>query len=126
AERLAQLLGSSQYVASLLTRTPEALRLLADDDQLRPRSASALAGAWRQAAGRAPDAHEGIRVLRGLRRQELLRIAAADLLGPLDVVAVGQALTDVAVATLQAGLDVAVRAQAQESGAGEVPVDVAV
>src|SRR3954471_8951994 len=39
AERLAQLLGSSQYVASLLTRTPEALRILADDAELRPRGA---------------------------------------------------------------------------------------
>ena len=43
-------------------------------------------------------------MLRGLRRHELLRIACADLLGRLDVVAVGRALTDVAVATLQVGL----------------------
>ena len=62
----------------------------------------ALAGAWRQAAARAADPGEGMRVLRGLRRQELLRIACADLLGRLDVVRVGQALTDVAVATLMA------------------------
>jgi glutamate-ammonia-ligase adenylyltransferase len=109
-ERLAQLLGSSQYVAQLLTRAPEALRLLADDDELEPRSAAALTGAWRQAAGRAPDPEAGIRVLRGLRRQELLRISSADLLGRLDVVRVGRALTDIAVATLQVGLDVAVRA----------------
>jgi glutamate-ammonia-ligase adenylyltransferase len=122
AERLAQLLGSSQYIASLLTRTPEALRLLADDEQLRPRSAAALTGAWRQAAARAADPQEGMRVLRGLRRQELLRVACADLLGRLDVVTVGHALTDVAVATLRAGLDVAVRAQ----GGGEAPVDLAV
>src|SRR3954447_16856801 len=128
AERLAQLLGSSQYVASLLTRTPEALRILADDAQLEPRGAAALAGAWRAAAGRAPDPQAGIRVLRGLRRQELLRVAWADLLGGLDVVRVGSALTDIAVATLQAGLDVAVRAHAEEAGIApdEVPVDLAV
>jgi glutamate-ammonia-ligase adenylyltransferase len=128
AERLAQLLGSSQYVAGLLTRTPEALRLLADDAQLEPRDARALAGAWRQAAGRAPDPPAGIRVLRGLRRQELLRVAAADLLGRLDVVALGQALTDIAAATLQVGLDVAVRAHAVESGVdvADVPMDLAV
>jgi glutamate-ammonia-ligase adenylyltransferase len=127
-ERLAQLLGSSQFIASLLTRTPEALRLLADDDQLEPRSAAALAGAWRQAAGRAADPHEGIRVLRGLRRQELLRVASADLLGRLDVVRLGAALTDIAVATLQAGLDVAIRAYALEAGIGadDVPMDLAV
>jgi glutamate-ammonia-ligase adenylyltransferase len=128
AERLAQLLGSSQYVASLLTRTPEALRLLADDAELEPRSAATLAGAWRQAAGRAPDPQAGIQVIRGLRRQELLRVASADLLGRLDVVRLGQALTDIAVATLQAGLDVALRAYAVEAGVevADVPMDLAV
>ncbi|TQN43567.1 glutamate-ammonia-ligase adenylyltransferase [Blastococcus colisei] len=128
AERLAHLLGSSQFVASLLTRTPEALRLLADDEQLEPRDAAALAGAWRQAAGRAPDPESGIRVLRGLRRHELLRVAAADLLGRLDVVRLGQALTDIAAATLQVGLDVAVRAHALEAGldAADLPMDMAV
>src|SRR4051812_45630222 len=116
AERLAQLLGSSQFIASLLTRTPEALRLLADDAELEPRTASALAGAWRQAARRAPDPQAGIQVLRGLRRQELLRVACADLLGRLDVVALGSALSDIAVATLQAGPDGAPRAPAGDSG----------
>jgi [glutamine synthetase] adenylyltransferase / [glutamine synthetase]-adenylyl-L-tyrosine phosphorylase len=128
AERLAQLLGSSQYIASLLTRTPEALRLLADDAELEPRSASTLAGAWRQAAGRAPDPKAGIQVLRGLRRQELLRIATADLLGRLDVLRLGNALTDVAVATLQVGLDVAERAYAVEAGiaVADLPMELAV
>ncbi|SHN66610.1 glutamate-ammonia-ligase adenylyltransferase [Geodermatophilus obscurus] len=128
AERLAALLGSSQYVAALLTRTPEALRILADDDELRPRTAAALAAAWRQAAGRAADPIDGIRVVRGLRRSELLRVAAADLLGMLDVGQVGQGLTDIAVATLQVGLDVAVRAHAAETGTapGDLPTDLAV
>ncbi|ADB75998.1 bifunctional [glutamine synthetase] adenylyltransferase/[glutamine synthetase]-adenylyl-L-tyrosine phosphorylase [Geodermatophilus obscurus] len=128
AERLAALLGSSQYVAALLTRTPEALRILADDDELRPRTAAALAAAWRQAAGRAADPGAGIRVLRGLRRHELLRVAAADLLGMLDVGQVGRGLTDIAVAMLQVGLDVAVRAHAAETGTapGDLPTDLAV
>jgi glutamate-ammonia-ligase adenylyltransferase len=67
-------------------------------------------------------------VLRGLRRHELLRVACADLLGRLDVVRLGQALTDIAVATLQAGLDVALRAHALETGTAvaEVPMDLAV
>ena len=128
AERLAQLLGSSQYVAALLTRTPEALRILADDAELEPRSAAALASAWRQAAGRAADPKAGIGVLRSLRRHELLRVACADLLGRLDVGAVGRSLTDIAVATLQVGLDVALRAHAQETGTepADVPMDLAV
>src|SRR3954469_22635549 len=128
AERLAVLLGSSQYVAGLLTRTPEALRILADDTELEPRGAAALTGAWRAAAGRTSDPSESIRVIRGLRRQELLRVACADLLGRLDVLRVGRALTDIAVATLQAGLDVALRAHAAEAGieVADVPVDLAI
>jgi [glutamine synthetase] adenylyltransferase / [glutamine synthetase]-adenylyl-L-tyrosine phosphorylase len=128
AERLAVLLGSSQYVAGLLTRTPEALRILADDAQLEPRSADALSSAWRQAVARAGDPSAGVKVLRSLRRTELLRIACADLLGRLDVLRVGQALRDVAVATLRAGLDAAVRSWAAEAGvaAEDVPVDLAI
>ncbi|MGZ4537624.1 MAG: bifunctional [glutamine synthetase] adenylyltransferase/[glutamine synthetase]-adenylyl-L-tyrosine phosphorylase [Blastococcus sp.] len=128
AERLAQLLGSSQYVASLLTRTPEALRILARDEELEPRTAATLAGAWRQVAGRAPDPQEAMRVLRGLRRHELLRVASADLLGRLDVVRLGRALTDIAVATLQVGVEVALRAHALDSGVdvADLPMDLAV
>jgi glutamate-ammonia-ligase adenylyltransferase len=128
AERLAVLLGSSQYVAGLLTRTPEAMRILADDAQLEPRTAESLTSAWRQAVARAGDAAAGVAVLRSLRRQELLRIACADLLGRLDVLRVGRALHDVAVATLRAGLDAAVRVWAADAGltAADVPVDIAV
>ncbi|MGY1748050.1 bifunctional [glutamine synthetase] adenylyltransferase/[glutamine synthetase]-adenylyl-L-tyrosine phosphorylase [Modestobacter sp. SYSU DS0511] len=128
AERLAVLLGSSQYIAGLLTRTPEAMRTLADDAQLEPRGADVLTTAWRQAVSRAGDAAAGMQVLRALRRQELLRIACADLLGRLDVVRVGQALHAVAVATLRAGLDAAVRSWAAETGTtpADVPVDLAV
>ncbi|GAB4082982.1 bifunctional [glutamine synthetase] adenylyltransferase/[glutamine synthetase]-adenylyl-L-tyrosine phosphorylase [Modestobacter muralis] len=128
AERLAVLLGSSQYVAGLLTRTPEAMRILADDAQLEPRSADALTSAWRQAVARAGDASGGVKVLRSLRRQELLRIACADLLGRLDVLRVGQALHAVAVATLRAGLDAALRSWAADAGlaVADVPVDIAV
>ncbi len=128
AERLARLLGSSQYVAGLLTRTPEALRLLADDDELEPRNVDVLTKAWQQAAGRSDDAQTGIRVLRSLRRHELLRIACADLLGRLDVLRVGEALTAVAVATLRTGLEVAMRAQAADSdiAVADLPMDMAV
>src|SRR3712207_6376935 len=50
------------------------------------------------------------------------------LLGRLDAVRLGQALTDIAAATLQVGLDVALRAHALETGAdpAAVPMDMAV
>jgi glutamate-ammonia-ligase adenylyltransferase len=109
ADRLAAVLGSSRYVAELLMRAPEALRLLAADKELVPRGAGALTAALRLAVSRHADPAEAVAAARGLRRQELLRTACADLLGRLDVVDVGEALTAVAAATLQAALDVAYR-----------------
>ena len=92
---------------ALLTRTPEALRMLADDAELEPRSAAALAGAWRQAAGRATDPQAGIR--RAARRcagTSCCGWPAPTCSAGSTSVAVGRALTDIAVATLQVGLDV--------------------
>jgi glutamate-ammonia-ligase adenylyltransferase len=108
-ERLAHLLGTSRYVAELLSRAPEALRILADDTELRPRSAAALQTSFRAAAARHDDPAAAVGAARELRRQELLRIAAADVLGLLDAAQVGEALTDVVAATVQAALDAAVR-----------------
>jgi glutamate-ammonia-ligase adenylyltransferase len=123
ALRLARLLGLSRYVADLLTRDPEALRLIADDNELIPRTKESLvegftaavdrhgfvgARGWRGGAGAA------VLAVRARRRRELFRIACADLLGAvpgvapasgrLDAVAVGQALSDVTDATLGAAL----------------------
>jgi len=122
ALRLARLLGLSRYVTDLLVRDPEALRLLADDAELVPRSLESLVEGmtaavdrhgyvgkegWRGGAGVA------VQTVRALRRRELFRIACADLLGllgdPADpttesVVRVGQALADLTDATLGAAL----------------------
>jgi [glutamine synthetase] adenylyltransferase / [glutamine synthetase]-adenylyl-L-tyrosine phosphorylase len=115
ALRLARLLGLSRYVTDLLRRDPEALRLLADDAELVPRPRGTLldgfaAAASRHLSGGEPgggaDPVAAIAAVRALRRRELFRIACADLLGRLDVVAVGAALADVADATLAAALTV--------------------
>ncbi|MBX6751497.1 MAG: bifunctional [glutamine synthetase] adenylyltransferase/[glutamine synthetase]-adenylyl-L-tyrosine phosphorylase [Micromonosporaceae bacterium] len=121
ALRLARLLGLSRYVADLLVHDPEALRLLADDAELVPRSLESLVEGmtaavdrhgymgkqgWRGGAGVA------VQTVRALRRRELFRIACADLLGLLadsadtseSVVRVGQALADLTDATLGAAL----------------------
>ncbi|MGC9667210.1 bifunctional [glutamine synthetase] adenylyltransferase/[glutamine synthetase]-adenylyl-L-tyrosine phosphorylase [Planosporangium sp. 12N6] len=107
ALRLARLLGLSRYVTDLLSRDPEALRLLAEDSELVPRSADALCEGFLAAAARHDDPEQAIAAVRALRRRELFRIAAADLLGQLDVCAVGEALADVTDATLAAALTIA-------------------
>jgi glutamate-ammonia-ligase adenylyltransferase len=107
ALRLARLLALSRYVTDLLARDPEALRLLADDTELRPRPADVLAEGMLAAAQRHDDPTEAVRAVRALRRRELFRIAAGDLLGLIDVQQVGQALAELTDAVLAAALTAA-------------------
>jgi glutamate-ammonia-ligase adenylyltransferase len=114
AERLARLLATSRYVADLLARAPEAVALLADDTELRPRRPAALAGEMLAVARRNDDWEDSIDAARALRRRELLRIGCGDLLGLLDVGEVGAALSDVTASTLAAALEIAQRKVASE------------
>lgn len=104
AQRLAQLLATSRYATDLLMRAPDATGLLAHDQDLLPREADALVREARSAAARYSDPAEAIGVVRAFRRRELLRVAAADVFGLIDIRAVGAALSDIAQATLEGGL----------------------
>jgi len=121
AERLARLLATSRYVADLLARAPEAVALLAGEEELQLRPGSVLEGEMQAAVGRHDDPAAGVVAVRGLRRRELLRISCADLLGRADVAEVGASIAATAVATLTAALGAASRAVARERG-GELPV----
>jgi glutamate-ammonia-ligase adenylyltransferase len=126
AERLARLLATSRFVADLLLRAPEAVATLARDDELVPRPRAALENEMRAAVARRREhAEDAVVGVRSLRRHELLRIAAADLLGLLDVREVGAALTDVAAATLAAALDAATARVEADRGA-PLPVRFAI
>ncbi|WBB67136.1 bifunctional [glutamine synthetase] adenylyltransferase/[glutamine synthetase]-adenylyl-L-tyrosine phosphorylase [Micromonospora sp. WMMD812] len=140
ARRLARVLSSSRYAADLLAREPEALRLLAEENELVPRPREVLVDGFTAAAGRHADRVEATRAVRALRRRELVRIACADVLcragslaptppparsddggrsedpghavpGLADITAVGNALADVTDATLAAALRTARAAQ---------------
>ena len=123
AERLAHLLASSRYVADLLARAPEAVKLLAADTELVPRPSAALEQAFVAVAGRRQDWEAAAAAVRGLRRQELLRIACADLLGLVDDV--GPALSAVAGATVAAALEIATR-KVEAERRSPLPVRLAV
>ncbi|MFJ8578534.1 bifunctional [glutamine synthetase] adenylyltransferase/[glutamine synthetase]-adenylyl-L-tyrosine phosphorylase [Micromonospora sp. NPDC093277] len=137
ARRLARVLSSSRYAADLLAREPEALRLLAEDTELTPRSREVLGEGFAAAAARHGDPVEAVRAVRALRRRELVRLACADVLsragalaptpgraepdgragpGLADVATVGTALSDVADATLAATLRAARAAQPAPPG----------
>ncbi|WP_305789322.1 bifunctional [glutamine synthetase] adenylyltransferase/[glutamine synthetase]-adenylyl-L-tyrosine phosphorylase [Symbioplanes lichenis] len=121
ARRLARVLSLSRYATDLLTRDPEALRLLADDAELLPRDRDALREGFIAAAARhlragTTDPAPAVAAVRAMRRRELFRLACADILSragelaparPLDVHAIGMALSDVTDATLAATLHVA-------------------
>jgi [glutamine synthetase] adenylyltransferase / [glutamine synthetase]-adenylyl-L-tyrosine phosphorylase len=125
AERMARILPASRYAVDLLLLAPEAVRLLGDDEALRPRPQAALVEETLASVRRYDDPVAAARAARAVRRRELFRVAAADLLGLLDVGAVGEALTDVAVATVTGGLEAATRAIEAERR-GPLPTRLAV
>lgn len=117
AERMAWLLGTSRYVTDLLLRAPEAVSTLANDEDLVRRSSAGLASEANAALRRHGSVENAVAAVRALRRRELLRTAAADLLGVAGVDEVGEALTTVSVVTIDATLRTARERVAEKSGA---------
>jgi glutamate-ammonia-ligase adenylyltransferase len=116
ARRMARLLASSRYATGLLLRAPEAVAMLGDDAQLRPRPATELRAEAAAAARWQAGPAEVVASLRALRRRELLRTAAADLLGVIGIQESGEALTAVAAVTVAAALEAAIGKAERETG----------
>ncbi|OLF06739.1 bifunctional [glutamine synthetase] adenylyltransferase/[glutamine synthetase]-adenylyl-L-tyrosine phosphorylase [Actinophytocola xanthii] len=115
-ERLAVLLGTSKLVPDLIMRAPEVLRQLGDPEKLAGRDPADVVTSMRQAVNRQAYLGNAVAAARSLRRHELLRLAAADLLGFLDLLSVCRGLSNVWVAVLQATLAVVDRAESAASG----------
>jgi glutamate-ammonia-ligase adenylyltransferase len=118
AERMAHVLASSRYAASLLLRAPEAVAIFGNDAELKARSLTGLRAEMMAATQRYDDdAEAAVTAVRSVRRRELLRTAAADVLGfagltgvfESGLAATGEALTSVTRASLEAALAVALR-----------------
>ncbi len=115
AERMARVLASSRYAASLLLRAPEAVAIFGDDAELAPRSLAALRSEMMAAAQRYEDDAEGaVTAVRSVRRRELLRTSIADVLdiassAGTGLAATAEALTSITRATVEAALAVAIR-----------------
>ncbi|MGW7350310.1 bifunctional [glutamine synthetase] adenylyltransferase/[glutamine synthetase]-adenylyl-L-tyrosine phosphorylase [Streptomyces sp. NPDC054784] len=123
AENLARVLSAGRLAPDLLLRAPEAVALLGSAHELRPRGRESLNQEVLAAVGRADDPEQGVTAARGVRRRELFRTAAADIIGaygtedspvPEDpapaVDRLGAALSDINAATLAGALRAAVRA----------------
>ncbi|MFF2780184.1 bifunctional [glutamine synthetase] adenylyltransferase/[glutamine synthetase]-adenylyl-L-tyrosine phosphorylase [Streptomyces sp. NPDC058052] len=124
AENLARVLSAGRLAPDLLLRAPEAVAILGDPEGLKPRGRDHLEQEVLAAVGRADDAEQAVAAARGVRRRELFRTAAADLIdsyGTEDsprtsdpgalVDRVGEAVTDLNAATLAGALRAAVRAE---------------
>ena len=105
ADWLAHSLARSRYAADLLVQSPESVSILGDPSGLAPRGREALETTMRSAAKRRDTAADAVAAVRAIRRHELLRIVLSDLVGTIDLPAVGTALTDLTAATVQVSLD---------------------
>jgi glutamate-ammonia-ligase adenylyltransferase len=104
AERLARLLATSRFASSLLEHEPAGVRMLGEE--LTPLDAESITEEMDAAGRRRDDPEAAVRAIRAIRRRELFRVAAGDLLGVTDVADVGAALSRITDATLQATLTV--------------------
>ncbi|MFF8963700.1 bifunctional [glutamine synthetase] adenylyltransferase/[glutamine synthetase]-adenylyl-L-tyrosine phosphorylase [Streptomyces globisporus] len=124
AENLARVLSAGRLAPDLLMRAPEAVAILGDPEGLTPRTREHLEQEVLAAVGRAGDAESAVAVVRGVRRRELFRTTAADLIGsygtedsPAEqdhgalVDRVGSAVTDLNAVTIAGALRAAVREQ---------------
>ncbi|WP_053849693.1 bifunctional [glutamine synthetase] adenylyltransferase/[glutamine synthetase]-adenylyl-L-tyrosine phosphorylase [Streptomyces sp. NRRL B-24085] len=124
AENLARVLSAGRLAPDLLMRAPEAVALLGDGDGggLAPRGRAGLEQEILAAVRRADGAAQAVTAARGVRRRELFRTAAADIVGsygtetrPAEpdqgalVDRVGAAVSDLTAATLAGTLRAVVR-----------------
>ncbi|MFI1163014.1 bifunctional [glutamine synthetase] adenylyltransferase/[glutamine synthetase]-adenylyl-L-tyrosine phosphorylase [Streptomyces sp. NPDC020801] len=126
AENLARVLSAGRLAPDLLMRAPEAVALLGDGGGdgggLEPRGRAQLEQEMLAAVGRAESAEQGVTAARGVRRRELFRTAAADIVGSYGTEAqpaeadqgalvdrVGGSVSDLTAATLAGTLRAVVR-----------------
>ncbi|GIG19820.1 glutamate-ammonia-ligase adenylyltransferase [Cellulomonas chitinilytica] len=107
AQRLARVLSTSRYVADALTRSPESVTWLAEDSELEPRTHARLSAEADAVLTRAHERVPAVTALRGLRRRELARTAAADVLDVVTGTGASQSLTVAADVVLAGTLRVA-------------------
>ncbi|MFF1260271.1 MULTISPECIES: bifunctional [glutamine synthetase] adenylyltransferase/[glutamine synthetase]-adenylyl-L-tyrosine phosphorylase [unclassified Streptomyces] len=130
AENLARVLSAGRLAPDLLMRAPEAVALLGDQRGLEPRGHAQLEQEVLAAVGRADGAEQAVAAARGVRRRELFRTSAADIIasyGTEDTPAeadqgalvdrVGGAVSDITAATLAGTL----RAVVREGWGDELP-----
>lgn len=111
-KRLMSILGTSPYTSDLIIAAPEVVKMLSDGSdgpKLLDTTTEQVSSALLNAAKRHRDPDKAVSVARSLRRVELARIAAGDLLGYLDVQQVCRELSTIWAAVLEAALRAEIR-----------------
>jgi glutamate-ammonia-ligase adenylyltransferase len=124
AERLARVLATSRFATALIEREPQGVRMLGED--LSPHDVVQLMFEMTASAGRQDDPVEAVRSIRAVRRRELLRLAAGDLFGEIDVADVGAGLSRLTDATLEATLETAGRSVRAQQRLASAPTSIAI
>ena len=124
AERLARILATSRYVTDLLEREPHGVRMLGED--LRPMSSEVLGAEMLSLVERQPDAATAVRAIRGVRRRELFRIAAGNVLHLNGVDEIGAGLSRLTDVTLEAALAATSHEVRESRGLSEAPSRLAI
>jgi glutamate-ammonia-ligase adenylyltransferase len=107
AERLCHMLSNSRLIADLLEVSPESVAWLGTDKELTPLSFEAQ---WQEIASkmsRHAEPESAMRLIRLIRRREILRVAIADSAGLLAQDQVGEALAETDRAAILGALRVA-------------------
>lgn len=104
ARRLCDALANSTFCARFLELFPEAVQWLDSDRSLTPRSTEQLWPELASAFTRYNDELRLGRIIRALRRREVLRLALGAVLGVNDIDATARGLTTVADVTIEAGM----------------------
>lgn len=118
-KRLMFLLGTSPYLAELYMNSLDSIKLLSDGaagPKLLEQDPAVVTHSLVAAVRRHRDPGKAISVARSLRRAELARLAAAALLGLMDVDQVCKSLSWIWDAVLEAALDVEIRAWEDSNG----------
>ncbi|MFD3517855.1 bifunctional [glutamine synthetase] adenylyltransferase/[glutamine synthetase]-adenylyl-L-tyrosine phosphorylase [Streptomyces sp. NPDC058657] len=135
AENLARVLSAGRLAPDLLLRAPEAVAILGDPKGLNPRGREHLEQEVLAAVGRADGAEAAVAAARGVRRRELFRTTAADIIGSYgteespaesDPGALVDRVGDAVTALNAAAVAGALRAAVREQWGDELPTRFAV
>ena len=130
-QRLMRILGNSPYTSDLIIAAPDVVKQLSDGSdgpKLLDTKPQQVSSALLNSTKRHADPDKAVTVARSLRRVELARIAAADLLGFMSVQQVCHELSTIWNVVLEAALRAEIRGwiNSQEDPSAQPPARIAV